>query len=100
MRKKTAGAVLIAAIWAAPSAAWAQPPPARPLEITPGQFESLQHLQSQPRHSAILEVHASYKSHREMQRDLDLACDDFLKIAHDGGYIGLLTVFLVVGAPL
>jgi hypothetical protein len=102
MRRTLTISALIAALAIAPQAALAakDDPPGRPLQFTSAQFQRLQQLQDQPVHAEMLNVHASYKTKREMEEDLVRFSDDFWTVATYGGAAGMVLTFLIAGAPL
>jgi hypothetical protein len=72
-------------------------PPAQPLEFTPEQYQCLSKMADQPDHAETLNLHASYKTERAKRKDINLLIDDTLTVVHDGGYVGLLLTFLIIG---
>ena len=91
--------LILAVVLAGSTVAWAAPP-ARPVGLTAEQFQTLQRLETQPPHRAVLEVHATYKSERERSLDFTRASDDFWTIAMQAGFPGTIAAFLIAAAPL
>ncbi len=102
MRRIMTTAALITALVVGPQEALAAKsnPPSCPLDFTSTQFRCLKQLQDQPTHTAVLNVHASYKTQREMEEDLTRFSDDFWTLGTYGGAAGLVLTFLICGAPL
>jgi len=91
--------IVTIAFLAAPLAAYAGPP-ARPLALTPAQFDALGELENQPQHVAVLDVHATFKSEREKSLDATRLSDDIFTVAWTGGVPAAVIICLIAAAPL
>ena len=68
--------------------------------MTSVSFDHLCQLESQATHTAVLDLHASYKSDREKQMDLTRLSDDIWTVAYTGGFPATLVFLLIAAAPL
>ena len=72
---------------------------ARPLAVTPGQFEALCRLEAEPEHMAVLQVTASYTEEEASAREKHLqfvrASDDFWSVAYHIGWPGAYLAILL-----
>ncbi len=99
MRRAISVGLVMALLLSIPATVQAAPP-ARPLGVTPSQFDQLRQVEAQSEHVAVLDVRASYKSEHEKQLELTRASDDFWSGMMLIGYPGLIIGLLICAAPL
>lgn len=99
MRRTIVWIIIVSVMASLPLPATAAPP-SRPLNVTSTQFDELQRLESAPEHSAVLEVHASYKTDHEKQIDMTRRADDVASGVMVIGYPTLIMILLIAAAPL
>jgi hypothetical protein len=75
-------------------------PPARPLALTSEQYQTIQQVEAQPEHAAVLDVQASYTSEHEAMQAANLVTDDITTGVTQGGWAGALIILLILGSPL
>lgn len=75
----------------------ADDPPARPLPLTPSQYDGLTELQAQPEHVATLDIHATYKTEREKSLEATRLSDDIFTVLYTAGFPFLVLALVVVG---
>ena len=100
MRNALVYSVLIIVILTISATVYAGPPPSKPLEVTDTQFEYLCLLETQPEHSAILDVHAEYKSEHEKRMDVTIFVNDVLTAAYNIGFPATVVALMIAAAPL
>lgn len=99
MRRPTALILIATSLLAVPTAISAAPP-SRPLAVTAAQFDELQRLQTDPEHSSVLDLHASFKSEHEQQIERTRLADDISTSVMLIGYPTLIICLLIAAAPL
>jgi hypothetical protein len=104
MRKWIIAAAALAIV-AAPAAAWAGSsapsgskaslnPPARPVALTPAQYQTLRVIEQMPEHSKVGGSVASYSA-REKNLQFTRFSDDFWTVAYDVGWPGTYLAFII-----
>ena len=100
MGKVITGLMLLIFFVTVPAVTLAAGPPRRPLEVTDRQLEYLRQLESRPEHSAVLNIHAAYKSEQEKRAEWTLLGDDILTGAYTIGFPATVVILLMAAAPL
>lgn len=75
-------------------------PPARPLALTSEQYETIQQIEAQPEHAAVLNVQASYTSEHEATQAANLVANDITTAIYQGTYAAVPIILLILAAPL
>jgi len=73
--------------------------PARPLALTSPQFKELCKIETQPCHSAMLALRASYTSEREKMLEDNLVTNDITSGIYQFGWPGAILTFALCGLP-
>ena len=88
--------LVVSMLLAFPLTTTAGDPPARPLPLTPDQYDRLSELQAQPEHVATLDVHATYKTEREKSLEATRLSDDVFTVLYTGGFPFLILLLLAI----
>jgi hypothetical protein len=88
-------AVVLLALSAAP--VLSAPPPARPLPLTPLQFQAMREIENQPQNAAVRQVHATYQSEHQREMERIEFINDATSAATFAGMIGAIAAILCIG---